>query len=422
MSFKLSSPDFWSKDALDKERRRELYVCHTCRLCFNLCPYFPAFFDKIDGVDGDLKQLDYEALTDLTELCYQCKLCFVRCPYTPPHEFAIDIPRLLLRAKAVEGRRRGVPLRDRLLGDTNRLGGLGKRTSRLANWVHKNKFMRGLMHDSLGIHRDRLLPIYHGKTFEEQYAAWRKNTAQLLSTKSKGKVALFYTCFVNYNYPSIGMAAVDVLHRNGVEVVCPSQKCCGMPFLDGGQLDHALENAAFNVRSLASFVKEGYDVVVLGPTCGYVLRTEYPTMLEMGEDVKLIRQRTSDICEYLVRLHKAGQLNTTFSWSPGKMAYHMPCHHKAQGVGYRSLELLKLIPGAEVQFIDKGCSGMDGTWGFKREFFELSLKVGSGLIKGVKDAQPAFPVTDCPMAALQIEQGTGLKPLHPVEVLQKAYG
>jgi glycerol-3-phosphate dehydrogenase subunit C len=231
-------------------------------------------------------------------------------------------------------------------------------------------------------------------------------------------VALFYTCYVNYNDPQVGKACVEVLERSGVAVSCPEQRCCGMPFLDGGDIRAAKEKARFNLRSLLKAVEEGCDIVVPGPTCSYTLKQEYPRLL--GPEAEPVASRTYDVCEYLMGLHGQGALNTEFGSSPGKIVYHLPCHLKAQNIGYKSRDLMQLIPGATVEVVDR-CSGHDGTWSVKKEYFEMSLKVGRRLFEEVREAQPALGASDCPLASLQIEQATGVRPVHPVQVLQAAY-
>jgi len=409
------TPEFWDSNSLESETRRQLYICHTCRLCWNLCPYFPALFDLIDKEDGDLNRIRYEKFDEIVDLCYQCKLCYVKCPYKPPHEFEVDIPRLLLRAKAVRTRLRGVSFQDKFLGDVDTVGRIGSKLSRMVNWSNRNRLNRKVMHKLIGVHRDRLLPLYYGKTFEKW---WAERPAKDGGAR---KVALFYTCTINYNCPGVGAATVQVLEKNGFQVICPRQRCCGMPMLDGGDMKKALKNAEVNITGLAEAVRDGCKIVSPGPTCSYVLKKEYPEMIGT-EEAKIVAENTYDFSEFLLNLRNEGRMNADFVNPAGKIAYHMPCHSKAQGVGYKTLELLRLLPGARVHFVDKGCSGMDGTWGMKKQFFELSLKVGGALIRGIKEANAEFVVTDCPLAGLQVEQGTGLKPLHPAEVLQKCYG
>jgi len=422
MPIDLAQPEFFDPGATERELRRQFEVCHGCRLCFNLCPAFPRLFDLIDARDGRLGEVTRAQLDEVTDLCYQCKLCFVRCPYIPPHEFALDIPALLLRDKAARAHQQGVTRQDRLLGDPDFVGNLGAWTAPLANWANKNRLNRLLMEKAVGIHRGRLLPRYHWETFARWWGRHRhKQVGRAPNEPPRRRVAFFYTCSVNYNNPEIGKAAVAVLEHNGIEIIVPKQCCCGMPQLDGGNIEAAKEQAKENLAALAPLAAQGYDIVVPGPTCSFVLRHEYPGLLG-STAARDVAARTYDLGEYLIKLAKEGQLATDFSVSPGKLAYHAPCHLKAQRIGLKSLELLRQLPGAEVVFIDKGCSGMDGTWGMKREYFALSQKVAGGLLRGVQDAQPATAVTECPLAALQITQGTGLAVLHPIEVLRRAYG
>lgn len=231
---------------------------------------------------------------------------------------------------------------------------------------------------------------------------------------------MFYTCSVNFNEPEIGKACVRVLERNDVEVRCPEQRCCGMPFLDGGDIPATKRNAEANVASLQPWVAKGYDIVVPGPTCSYMLKREYPWLLN-SESAKVVAAKTFDICEYLMGLHGEGKLDTRFARGAGKIAYQMPCHLRAQNIGFKSRDLMQLLPNTTVQTLEK-CAAIDGTWGLKRQYFDLSLKVAEPLLGAIREAAPDLMVSDCSLAALQIQQGTRIKPLHPVQVLEMAYG
>ncbi len=417
MSFDLHSESFWDRRALEGELRRVFDICNGCRRCYNLCPSFNVMFARLDDavVDGDSEKLspgDFKAVLDH---CYQCKLCYNHCPYTPPHRWAIDFPRLMLRSKAVEAREQGVSFQDKVLGNTDLIGRWGAALAPLVNWVNRTPLLRFLLEKVAGIHRKRVLPPYHRQTF----AGWFARHPSMRGA-ANGRALLFYTCFVNYNAPEVGKAAVAVLERNRVGVLCPEQRCCGMPYLDGGDIASASANARFNVERLAPFVRQGYAVVVPGPTCSYVLKHEYPLLVE-GEEAKAVAARTYDLCEYLMGLKEEGHLDTGFVKEMGRIAYHLPCHLKAQNIGYKSLDLLKLIPGTTVDLIE-GCSGIDGTWGLKQQYFDLSFRVADRLFRGIREAKPDLVVSDCPLAGLQIQQGTGRRPLHPVQVLKEAYG
>jgi len=413
----VESAEFWDPKALREEMLRQIEVCHGCRLCLPLCPDFPRLFHHIDDeVDGDTSQLTDQHLTDFTGWCYQCKLCFLKCPYTPPHELMIDIPKLLLRAKAVRAKQQGgATVQDKFLGNTDRNGRLFGKIAPLVNIGASFKPGRILMEQAVGIHRDRILPKYHAQTFK----AWFQTRNPNPEPRNAAKAALFYTCPVNYNDPEVGQAVVKVLEHNNVEVAIVEERCCGQPQLDGGEMDKALEKMRYNIGQIKRMVGQGYDVLVPEPTCGMMLKKEYPSFFP--EEMEPLTPHIFEVSEYLMRLHGQGKLDTDFKAGAGKLAYHMPCHLKYQAIGQQTLQLLRLV-SKDVVFVDKGCSGMDGTWGMKKEYFDASLKVAHGLLQGMKEAQPATCVTDCGLSALQIQQGAGLRALHPYQVLQEAYG
>jgi Fe-S oxidoreductase len=419
-------PEYWDAAALDAELRRQYDVCNSCRLCFNLCPAFPTLFGHFDSeqVDADPEKLTSGQVNEFVDLCYNCKLCFIKCPYTPPHKFLIDIPKVVMRARAIETKANGVELRERLLSDPDHIGSIASRTASLTNFANRNQLTRWLMDELLGIHRQKILPTFHAKTFARWFKKRFGSSTPNAGSTDKPRVAIFHTCIVNYNEPQIGRAMVGVLEKNAVEFTVPEgQRCCGMPGLDSGRLDLALDDFRHNVRVLLPYVRNGYDIVVPEPTCGMMLKKEYVDYLKGEERAEAaeVAGRVYDLSEYLLRLKHQGKLNQDFTASPGRVAYHQPCHLKYQAIGARSLELLRLA-ASEVVFIDKGCSGHDGTWAMKKEYFDLAQRVARGLTKGVNEARPDLVVTDCSLAGMQITQGTGRKTVHPVEVLARAYG
>jgi Fe-S oxidoreductase len=337
----------------------------------------------------------------------------------------------MLRARAAEARRGGVTLQDRMLGNTDRVGRLGSLMAPLSNWMNELSVHRAFMQWITGIHRKRRLPRFHRPTFSTWFrrrarpspAGTSRSVAPsgtAASTVTR-KVALFATCSVEYNAPAIGKATVAVLERNGVDVALPeSQRCCGMPYLDGGAIDQCRALVRDNVRTLAAAVREGREIVSPGPTCSYMLKQEYP-WLDGSEDAKLVAENTRDLFEYLARLQAAGELDTNFTRPVGAVTYHVPCHLRAQNIGHKSADVLRAIPGASVNVVEK-CSAVDGTWGFKKEYYELSLKLAKPLFDALIGAGAPTAATDCSLAALQIEQGTGHRPKHPIEILASAYG
>jgi Fe-S oxidoreductase len=416
----LTSPEFWDRSAVDRELRRVYDICSGCRRCLPLCPSFKVLFDRldVDAVDGDVEKLPARDAKEVVDLCYQCKLCFNHCPYTPPHRWEVDFPRLMLRARAAEARAGGVTFQDRMLGNTELIGTLGRLAAPLSNWMNELALHRAFLHAVAGIHRKRNLPKFHRQTF----SAWFKHRARAATGRvpAASKIAFFHTCTVEYNDPATGRAAVRVLERNRVDVSLPRQRCCGMPYLDGGAVDEAKALIRDNVKSLAAAVREGRTIVVPGPTCSYMLKQEYP-WLDGGDDAKLVARNTRDLFEYLAELHTAGKLDTGFARSAGAVTYHVPCHLRAQNIGLKSADVLRLIPGAEVNVVEK-CSAVDGTWGFKKQYHELSLKLAKPLFDSITSADAPVTATDCPLAALQIEQGTGRQARHPIRILAAAYG
>jgi len=412
MPFNPKDKAFYHKESLEQEERRVYEICHGCRRCFNLCPSFNVLFDRMDASGKEAEGLVQEDLNEVRDLCYECKLCYNHCPYTPPHRWDIDFPRMLLRAKAVKGKEEGISFADRLFGNVDFLGTWASRFAFLFNPLTHLKLNRIFMEKILGVHRDRNLPLFH----HERFSKWfRKRAAK----KGIRKVAIFATCFVEYNDPEVGKAMVEVLERNGCELLFPKQRCCGMPYLDGGDIASAMKNIRTNSEALSQAVDAGYDIVIPGPTCSYMLKQEYPIFLPDDKTAK-ISKHTFDVSEYLMKLQATGELVLPKKGMKVKIAYHLPCHLKAQNIGYKSRDLLKQIPGAEVEVVER-CSGHDGTWGMKKEYFNLSMEIGEKLFNELKASEPNMLATDCPLASLQIEKGMGQKPLHPVQILKRAY-
>jgi Fe-S oxidoreductase len=431
-TFDIRKGEFWDRKDVDGELRRVYDICNGCRRCLPLCPSFKVMFARIDvdEVDGDVEKLPARDVKEVVDLCYQCKLCFNHCPYTPPHRWAVDFPRLMLRARASEARATGVTFQDRMLGNADLVGKVGSLTAPLSNWMNEFSVHRAFMQMVAGIHKDRTLPRFHRETFTKWF---RKRTSTRPDAtaarpperagEARGpaslRVALFATCTVEYNDPAIGRAAVAVLERNGVDVSLPQQRCCGMPYLDGGAVEECRALIRENVASLAAAVREGREIVSPGPTCSYMLKREYP-WLDGSDDAKLVASHTRDLFEYLAALHAEGKLDTNFVRPVGNVTYHIPCHLRAQNIGTKSADVLRAIPTATVDVVER-CSAVDGTWGFKKEYFELSLKVAKPLFDAVNAGGPVT-ATDCPLAALQIGQGTGRKARHPIQILADAYG
>jgi len=415
------SPKFKEPEAFKAETLRVYEICNGCRRCFNLCPSFDILFRGIDDKDGEVNALEAPVLNQVVDLCYYCKLCFNHCPYCPPHQYDLDFPRLMIWGKHLKAKDQPAGLRDRLLVDVEFMGRLGGMIAPLANWALRRPFIRRMLELVMGIHRERLFPKFHWQSF----AAWFRQTPRSSRgdrpvAPTQEKIALFYTCYVNHHDPEIGKATIQVLEKNGVEVICPEQECCGMPYYDIGDLDAVRQKARSNLKRLASAVDAGYKIVSPMPTCSLMLKKEYPDLVPTDEARK-VAANTYDLCEYLMKLEGKGKLAKDFVSSPGKIAYQVPCHLRDQNIGLKSRDLMKLIPGATVEVIER-CSGHDGTFGVKKEYYDLSLKVGRKAFAAVENAEPDLAVSDCPLSGIALTQSTGKKSVHPIQVIQKAYG
>jgi len=380
-------------------------------------------FDAVDDyctegkyAEVDTKKIKTEDVHQIVDLCFQCKLCYIKCPYTPgDHEWAIDFPRLMARAKAQDVKEKGVPLVDKLLGNPDLVGKLGTAIAPLANWANENTLSRQLLHSVVGIHKDKKLPSFAAKTFEAQFASRRKT----LEGEPAAKIAFFSTCYVNYNQPEIGTDTLDVMAHNNVDVSFAYERCCGMPLWHNGDMDGAIEAAKQNIASLTTHMNEGRKIIATNPSCSQMIRVEYPRLLGTDEAKKLAAQ-TMDPMEFLAGLASRGKLKKDFKSGAGNISYHMPCHLRAQNVGYKTRDVLALLPDTTVKVVEE-CSGHDGTWAMKKENFKQSLKWGSRAFNAMAADNPKVTCSDCPLAAIQIEQGNGRRPLNPMQILAKSY-
>ena len=318
------------------------------------------------------------------------------------------------QARVARADREGVAFRDRVLGNAELLGRIGSAVPAVSNWVNQNRAVRWAMEKTLGVDRRRRLPRY-----TRRFSRWFRRQTPPAGVGRSGRVALFYTTPVEFTGADVGIAAVRVLWRSGVEVRCPEQVCCGMPALDGGDVAGATRRARRNLETLGRAVDAGCDIVVPGPTCSRMLKQDYPRLLP-GAETERVVARVHDLGQYLVKLHVEGKLEQSFATSLGRVAYHAPCHLRVQEIGFKARDLLRLVPGTTVEVLER-CTGMDGTWGFKREFYDASLAVARPLLRDVDALDPDAVVSDCPLAALQIEQARGRRVYHPVEALLAAY-
>ena len=419
-------PRYLDEADLRHELERVYDLCHGCRLCFNLCPAFPTLFDLIDAKDGVVSALTPAEQDKVVDECFQCKLCYVKCPYVPPHEWELDFPRLMLRAHAVDKAKGSPTLKERLtdqfLGQTDLLGTVSSAAAPVVNALvgRPGSLPRRALQATVGIHAERLLPPYT----RERFTTWLRRRPPVAVESPRAEVAVFPTCFVEYMEPAIGKDLVGVLERNEMACSVPDgTRCCGAPWLHAGEVDRFVQAAQRNVGALAAAVRAGRDVVVAQPTCSYVIRKDYP-IYAPGPDAELVASRTFDAAEYLVNFHRAagsGGLRTDFTGPvPETVTYHLACHLRAQSIGFKGRDLLQLT-GARVQLVER-CSGIDGTWGYREENYELSKKVARPLVRELSGANADAVCGDCHLANTAIREATGSRPLHPVQVVARAYG
>ena len=407
-------PAYWDAARLERELHRVAEICHQCRRCLPLCPSFPTLFDLVDATGREVDGVDAAGFDRVNELCFHCKLCYNHCPYTPPHEWDVDFPALMRRQQLQRARRDGVPLARRMTARTDWIGRAGRAFAPLLNFANRNRLARRLMERALGIHRDWVQPRYHRETLTRWFA--RRGPR---GDGAHGRAVLFATCSVEYSDPEVGRAAVEVLERSGIRVEVRYARCCGMPFTDVGDLAALRAHAEENVADLAPRVREGAAIVVPGPSCSLLLKHEYPRLL--GSDAaRAVAGATRDLMEYVQELGRAGQLDRDFRRPLGRVAYHAPCHLRHQSIGFPARAVLKAA-GAEVELVD-ACSGVDGTWGMQARFHDASMKVAGKMLDRLRGAEATHLATDCPLAALRIEEGLGRRPVHPVVLLRQAYG
>ncbi len=418
LTYDPNEPKYWDRAGFESEQLRIYDICHGCRLCFNLCPSFPALFDAIDAKGDDVRQLSAQERQRVVDLCYECRLCYLRCPYTPRdnHEFQLDFPQLIQRAKAIDAQQNGIGLRERMLGDPDLLGRLSSKAPWLANWANRNPLQRLILEKTIGIHRDKKLPEFVSETFERWVS---RHGLPAAPAQPSEKIALFHTCILNFNNPAPAKAAVEVFARNNCALTCPKQNCCGMPALDGGNIEFARQEAQANISSMLPLVKQGWRIAAMNPTCALMMKEEYPRLIGTAE-ARTFAAAVGDPHELLYELRRKDLFNREFRSTPESIAYHIPCHLKAQNIGLRSRDLMRLIPGVQVTGVD-ACCAHDGTWAMKKEYFELSMKWGEKAFGPMREAGARVMATDCSLAAIQIEQATGVRPMHPIEILARAY-
>ncbi len=420
--------EFWDQDALLAEMERVFDICHGCRRCVSLCNSFPTLFDLVDESDTmEVDGVDKADYHKVVEHCYLCDLCYLtKCPYVPPHEWNLDFPHVMLRAKAVHFKQQGASKRDRMLTSTDAIGKLASIpvVVQTVNTVNSVKPMRKLLDKALGVHADAVLPKYHSNTLQKRLRSHQSTQTAKPVGPTRGKVALFATCYGNYNEPELGEDLLSIFEHNGIPVTTvDKEQCCGMPKMELGDLEAVERAKEANIPLLAKMIDDGWDIVGPIPSCVLMFKQELPLMFPDDPDVIKVRDNIYDPFEYLMLRHKGGALNTDFKTSLGKVVYHVACHQRVQKIGMKTRELLQLIPDTDVITIER-CSGHDGTYAVKREYHDISMKICRPVVNKVKQEKPDFYTSDCPMAGHQIENGLDddSEPHHPLSLVRRAYG
>ena len=422
------SDKYWDRTDLEQELERVYDICHGCRRCVSLCDSFPTLFDLVDEsstmeVDGVTKA-DYVKVVDQ---CYLCDLCYMtKCPYVPPHEWNVDFPHLMLRAKAVKFREEGARLRDRLLTSTDTVFKLTSipLVDITVNAINRSGVFRKALESTGGIHHDAPVPRFHSKTLRKRVKPLIRDIQPTPVGATTGKVALYATCYGNYNSPDIGADFVKVYQHNGIHIdLVPKEKCCGMPKLELGDLDSVNKLKEANIPVLASLADQGYDLIAPIPSCVLMYKQELPLLFPDDVQVKKVQAAFFDPFEYLWLRHRGGALNTEFPQAMGDIAYQVACHQRVQNIGLKTRDVLNLVPGTQVTAHER-CSGHDGTYAVKRETREKSVRIARPVVRKVDQQSPDHFMSDCPMAGTQIaslsEKVTHAE--HPMTLLRMAYG
>jgi len=423
------SESFYNQEALDHELERVFDICHGCRRCVNLCNAFPTLFDLVDEsstmeVDG-VEKSDY---IKVVNECYLCDMCYMsKCPYVPPHEWNVDFPHLMLRAKAVKFKKGETLWRDRVLSNTDgvaRLVTTIPMVDAVVNHFNAQPPVRNVLEKVLGVHHDAVVPMYHSNTLRKQVSGQARPIDPVPTDLTTGKVALFATCYGNYNSPHLGNDFFNVFQHNNIHIeLVPQEQCCGMPKLELGDLEAVARAKEANIPVLAKMIDAGFDIIAPVPSCVLMFKQEIPLMFPDDPMVQKVKSRIYDPFEYLMLRHKAGLLKTDFKQGLGDVSYHVACHLRVQNIGLKTRDVLQMVPDTKVQAIER-CSGHDGTYAVKVEYHDAAVKIGRPVAKRVDDNANSRFASDCPMAAGHIAHiaARDVAPEHPITLLRMAYG
>jgi len=410
--------DFYNEQSLNQELERVFDICHGCRRCVSLCKSFPTLFDLVDESEtfevDSVDKADYKKVVDQ---CYLCDLCYMtKCPYVPPHEWNVDFPHLMLRAKAIQFKKGETKKSYKVLTSPQQVGSVASKPviSSIVNWSNSNKIIRKITENIMGVHADAVVPKYHSKTLTKLFV--EDNIV------SKFKVAIFGTCYGEYNDPKSVIDLVDVLRHNNVEVkLIKNTQCCGMPKMELGDLETVIKYANENITPLKKLVGDGYKLIAPIPSCVLMFKSELPMIISDNEDIKLISKAFFDPFEYLSFLNDSAQLDTNFSAIDKEVLYQMACHQRVQNIGSHTKKILGLIPDLDVNIAER-CSGHDGTYGVRKETHTYAVTIAKPVVKKITD-NTDLVVSDCVMAGNHIAHlaTQNIEAIHPITLVKMAY-
>ena len=423
------NPEYLNEDSLDAEMRRQFEVCHSCRRCFNLCESFPTLFDLIDdSKDESLESVDSKDFPKVVDKCTLCDMCFmVKCPYVPPHEFNIDFPHLMLRYRTLQKKKGQLSKMPQELAKIDRNAKIVGVAPSIANWGSNknNTLIRKSLETLTGIDKGAELPKFEKKTYIQQ----SKKISKVINKDAPAfgrKVAIYSTCYVNYNNTAVGIAAEKVLLHNGVEVKPVYPGCCGMPYLEQSQHEKVVKQSELVSNELCKLIDEGYDIVTLTASCGLMLKFEWPLLNPENENIKKLSNNTYDIDQYISNISKQEGLTAGLNYIDGGITVHNACHARAQNMGNKALEMLKNIPDTKVDVVER-CAGHGGTFGVMKETRNAAVKYGRTTARQIKNKKTKYVVSDCPLASKHLDGLLNEKneerivSMHPIEFLSKSY-
>ena len=429
------NPDFVDETKALAEMERVFDICHGCRRCVSLCQSFPTLFDLVDATaDGEVHGIEKQAYGSVVDQCYLCDLCYMtKCPYTPPHPWMLDFPHLMLRAKAIKHGKGEVAAKEKFLASTDKHGQFAgiPIVVDVVNAVNRTRGMRKALQTGLGVHADAWLPGLAEQRFRWGRAMNNLTHVAVNGQRTPGKVAIFATCYVNYNEPGIGADLVKLLDHNAIPYeIVEKEQCCGMPKLELGDLLSVERAWLANMPVLAKYAKAGFAIITAIPSCTLMFKQELPLMFPDDADTQLVKRAMFDPFEYFIARHKDGLLKTDFKAALGKVSYHIPCHGRVQNIGKKTEEMFKLIGrSVEVQLNTvERCSGHAGTYGVKALTHPVAMKIGKPVFKNMAKDAPDWISSDCALAGHHIAQGmaqggTPAKALaHPLTLMRTAYG